>query len=227
VRNTGVQHARGQRSPSPITREAGLRLARQALVVLTLAFLAYQGLRFYFQDVLHFALDYSEPNFGRLWPNRFWLLLHVAGATAALFVGPFQLWSGLRRRHPSVHRWTGRLYLSCVVAGGAPAFYLSLFVKPRNFGIALFGLGAAWWLTVGMAFLAIKRHRIEAHKEWMIRGYVVTFAFVTFRWWIDWPMWSFLGPTRLATVSWLSWIVPLLVTEVLLRRRNTRMLGRV
>ena len=32
----------------------------------------------------------------------------------------------------------------------------------------------------GMALIAIRRRNFIQHKEWMIRSYVVTFAFVTF-----------------------------------------------
>jgi hypothetical protein len=204
---------------SPV-KVAGRGLARQTLIVVSLAFLACAALYFYLQDVLHFALDYTEPNFGRLWPNRLWLLLHVAGGSVALFFGPFQLWSGLRQRHLSIHRWTGRLYLGGVFVGGAAAFFLSFYTQPRDFGVALFVQATAWWLSVGMGFLAIKRYRIEVHKAWMIRGYVVTFAFVTFRLWIDLPLLSHLGSARLSTVAWLSWLLPLLVAEALLRRKR-------
>ena len=194
---------------------------RQSAVVLTCGLLAYEAVHFYAQDILHVILDYSEPNFGRLWPNRGWLLVHVVGASLALFSGPFQLWSGFRNRHAVIHRWTGRLYVGGVAFSGAAAFLLSFYVQPRDFGGALFGLAIAWWLTVGLAFLAIRRRRIGAHREWMIRGYVVTFAFVTFRWWVDWPIWWSLGSARLSTVLWLSWLVPLLLVEVLRRWRHT------
>jgi hypothetical protein len=36
-------------------------------------------------------------------------------------------------------------------------------------------------VTSGLAFVAIKKQLYDQHKEWMIRSYVVTFAFVTFR----------------------------------------------
>ena len=91
---------------------------------------------------------------------------------------------------------------------------------------ALFFLGVAWWVTVSAAVIAIKQHRIEAHKTWMIRGYVVTVAFVTFRWWLNWPFWSALGSDRLAVVAWLSWTVPLLLTEFVVRSRRALPLRR-
>lgn len=190
---------------------------RKAAIALALGFLAYKGLQYYASTIEHFAFDYSEPNFGRLWPNRFWLLLHVAGGTAALFAGPFQLWSGLRDSHRRLHRWTGRVYASGVLFGGGAAFYLSFFSQPQSFGVALFALAVAWWVTVGAALVAVKQYRIEAHKAWMIRGYVVTFSFVTFRMLIEMPLWSVVGDARLAVVLWVSWVAPLTVTEVVLR----------
>jgi uncharacterized membrane protein YozB (DUF420 family) len=190
---------------------------RKVAIAVALGFLAYKGLQYYVATIEHFAFDYSEPNFGRLWPNRFWLLLHIAGGTAALFAGPFQLWSGLRNRHRLIHRWTGRVYVAGVFLGGGAAFYLSFFSQPRSFGVALFALGLAWWVFVGTAVLAIKQHRIEVHRAWMIRGYVVTFSFVTFRMLIEMPVWEQFGGYRLAVVLWLSWVVPLTVAEAVLR----------
>ena len=196
---------------------------RKAAVALALGLLALKGLQYYVGTIEHFAFDVSEANFGHFWPNRFGLLLHMAGGTAALFAGPFQLWSGLRTRHRLIHRWTGRIYVAGVVLGGASAFYLSFFSQPRSFGVALFGLGVAWWVTVGTAFMAIRRRRIEAHKAWMIRGYVVTSSFITFRMLIESPLWSFAGQSRLAVVLWLSWVVPLAVAEFLLRSGRSKM----
>jgi uncharacterized membrane protein YozB (DUF420 family) len=196
---------------------------RKAAIALTLGFLAFKGLQYYASTIEHFAFDYSQTNFGRFWPNRFWLLLHIVGGTAALFTGPFQLWSGLRDSHRRIHRWTGRVYIAGVLVGGAAAFYLSFFSQPRSFGIALFALGVAWWVTVGTAVVAIKQYRVDTHRAWMIRGYVVTFSFVTFRMMIEMPLWSFAGGSQLAVVLWVSWVVPLTVTEVVLRSARSEL----
>jgi hypothetical protein len=199
----------------------GVTLVTRALWILGAAALVFLALRFFLRDPLHYILDQSEGSFGRYWPNRWWLLLHIAGGTLALFAGPFQFWTGLRRRHLEIHRWTGRLYLTGILLGGGAGFYLSFHTRPPDFGVALFMLAAAWWTTSGMALVAILRRQIQAHREWMIRSYVVTFAFVSFRWLVEWPVWDFLGSTRLAAVGWLSWVVPLLLTDVLLQWRRT------
>lgn len=204
----------------PVSRPP-VRQVLQALAVAAIALLAYEALRFYLRDPVHYMFDYTQKSFGVYWPHRLALLCHIAGGTLALFFGPFQLWSGLRRWNLRVHRVTGYLYIAGVAVAGAAAFYLGFFTQPRDFGIALWGLATAWWITVGMAFLAIRRRQIPAHREWMIRGYVVTFAFVAFRWAVDLPIFASLGDSRFATVGWLCWVLPLLIAEVFLQWRRT------
>ena len=88
------------------------------------------------------------------------------------------------------------------------------------FGSGLAGLATAWLATTGMAFLAIKRHLYEQHKEWMIRSYVVTFAFVIFRAFDTMiasrmPLLDHIGIS-----AWFCWSVPLLLNEVVLQGRK-------
>jgi hypothetical protein len=58
----------------------------------------------------------------------------------------------------------------------------------------------------------------------MVRAYVVTFAFVTFRVLNDYGPTSHLQPDgdRIVTLGWISWVLPLLVTEVVLQLRRMR-----
>jgi hypothetical protein len=211
----------GSSSVAPPSKGSLGRVIGQTLVVLVAVSLAYQAVHFWTRDALHYIVDHTERSFGTYWPRRWWLLLHIGGGTLALFMGPFQLWSGLRSRYLNVHHITGLLYIVGVGVAGAAGFYMSFFTEPRDFGVALFMLGCAWWLTVGMALLAIKRHRIDAHKEWMIRGYVVTYAFVAFRYLVDLPLFEPLGAARASTAGWLSWVAPLLVMEAMLQWRRT------
>ena len=67
-----------------------------------------------------------------------------------------------------------------------------------------------------MAFIQIRKGRITQHKEWMIRSYVVTFAFVLFRFIDELESVRALGSfvERGATEIWVSWAVPLLIVEL-------------
>jgi predicted membrane protein DUF2306 len=181
--------------------------------------------RFLITDALPFLTDISSGKFGRYWPRRAWLLTHIAGSGLALLAGPFQLWSGLRQRSMIVHRWTGRLYVVGVLIGGVAAFYLASHAgQGAAFGISLGALGAAWWTTTGMAYVAIRLGHIGQHKEWVIRSYVVTFTFVTTRTLAELGILSSLGRDPFATLVWLCWSMPLLATEVVLQGRKVRVL---
>lgn len=197
------------------------RLVWQLLGLVVVAILGYETIHFWLRDPLHYIVDQSEASFRNYWPRRWWLLLHIAGGTLALFMGPFQFWTGFRDRHMRTHRITGYLYLTGIVLGGIGAFYMAFYSQPADFGVALFGLASAWWITVAMAFIAIRRGRTQPHKEWMIRGYVVTFAFVAFRYLIDLPVWKPLGPAAYSNVIWISWVAPLMIAEVVLQWKRT------
>jgi uncharacterized membrane protein YozB (DUF420 family) len=201
------------------------RLATAGKVLKATVWTAIVGLAvgFVFKYVFHYYLHYNAAGFDPYWPRRGGLLLHITGGTIALLTGPWQFWTGFRRRHMRIHRWTGRLFLVGVLMGSAGAVFLAVtttFGWP--FGFALLMLATAWLTTTGMAYYAIRRRLVEIHKEWMIRAYVVTFAFVTFRLLNDFGPPSHIQPEgyRAVTYAWLCWAIPLLITEVVLQLRR-------
>jgi hypothetical protein len=87
----------------------------------------------------------------------------------------------------------------------------------------------AWTITTGMAFLAIKRRAITQHREWMVRSYVVTLAFVFFRMLVVGLDALEVGTTveRVGVAAWFCWAVPLLIAEPVLQwRKQARPGGR-
>jgi uncharacterized membrane protein YozB (DUF420 family) len=86
------------------------------------------------------------------------------------------------------------------------------------------GLATAWLVTTAMAYYSIRKGLVALHKEWMIRAYVVTFAFVFFRLWSDYGPTSRLKPEndRSILFTWVSWVVPLAVTEMIFQLRRIR-----
>jgi uncharacterized membrane protein YozB (DUF420 family) len=155
--------------------------------------------------------------------RRGWLLVHIVGGTIALLSGPVQLWLGIADRRIDFHRKFGFAYIAGVVIGASGAFWLA--AHPSFgwvYGAGLGSMAVAQVVTTAMAFVAIKRSLIEQHKEWMIRSYVVTFSFVTYR-----LFGVLIGPLQLGTVAelnivlaWGSWALPLLLAEAILQGRK-------
>lgn len=182
---------------------------------------------FFLYYVPHYVLQYDKISYDVYWDRRFGLAPHLFGGTLALFAGPLQLWTGLRRQYPRLHRWNGRVFLSGVSIGVCGAVYLALTTTYGwAYGVALLGLATAWVTTTGIAYYAIRSNDIQTHKQWMIRAYTVTFAFVVARVFDDWlPLPQSGSSIRLANDIWLSWAVPLLIVVAIqgaleISRRN-------
>lgn len=184
-----------------------------APIVLLLGLLVLLAATFFFYYVPHYVLRYNQTSYDVYWSRRFGLVPHLLGGTLALFAGPLQLWTGLRRKHPQLHRWIGRTFLSGVAIGVCGAIYLALTTTYGwAYSVGLLGLATAWVTTTGTAYYAIKSGDIQTHKTWMIRAYTVTFAFVTARVFDDWLPLPDSGSTiRFVNDIWLSWAIPLLI----------------
>ena len=148
---------------------------------------------------------------------------HLLAGLVAIVLGPLQFWPRIRNGYPKVHRVTGRIYLSAIVIGSLAGMGLALTtaVTP-TYAAGLFALACAWLATSAMAFIAIKKRNFVQHKEWMIRSYVVTFAFVVFRLVVDGLAYLEIGDraSNGTTMAWACWVVPLLLTEMVLQGRK-------
>jgi hypothetical protein len=190
--------------------------------LVTISVAALVSIAFFVNTALPYLL-LNQQAMARYGERRWGVLIHVAGGAVALLTGPAQLWLGVTRRAMWLHRWLGLTYVSSVGIGSIGAFYLVAHTTLGwVFGAGITGLGIAWVITTTMAVAAIRRGLIEQHQDWMIRSYVVTFAFVTFR-----VLWSILAAAQIGTpreqlgaASWFCWALPLLLTEVVLQGRR-------
>ena len=185
------------------------------------------ALAFVYQYVVHYFMNYNQAEFtaaaSNHWTLRRWLLMHMTAGTIALLSGPFQFWTGFRIRYARLHRWTGYFFLGGVVVGSISAFRMAIVTTlGLDWGVALVAMDFAWVTTTAIAYYAILRRCISIHKEWMVRAYVVTFSFVVLRS-LGRIEDFLLGPTshlEPATELWISWALPLFVTEVILQLRR-------
>lgn len=213
----------------PPARTSSLQSAAK---VIGSAVLLIAAAAFVVKYVFRYYLNYNEAAFtnpalgaANYWAMRGWLLMHMTGGMVALLTGPWQFWTGFRMRYARLHRITGRVFLCAVAIGSLGAFRMAIGTTfGWAFGFALFALATAWCTTAGMAFYAILNGKVQVHKEWMVRAYVVTFAFVTFRFLNDYYPGSRLQPDgdRAVTIGWACWALPLLFTEIILQLRQMR-----
>jgi len=206
------------------TAAAATRSHSRLWIASTLGVLALLALWFVVRSALPY-LGLSEAHFGPyFWPRRWWLVMHIAGGMTALTVGLIQIWLGLTNRTAALHRALGKVYVAVIAVGSMSGFYLALTI-PSNapYAAGLFFLCVAWVVTTSMAVLAIRRRNVPQHREWMLRSYAVTFAFVTFRFGVDALIAQGSQPSDAqAIMAWACWALPLLLLEPLLQFRKVR-----
>lgn len=211
------------------TASAGNLMASRILRWVQFAvFILIGGLSVFFY--LEYAIRYfewSSESYGSYyWAKRVALAFHLVGGSMALALGLPQFWMGFRNRFMNVHRWTGRLYVLGVLVGSIGAFVMATAPEQSlgfGFAFALFALGIAWVITTGAAFFAVIRRKIKLHKEWMIRSYIVTLAFVTFRIlsdFVPYESWGLDHADYNTAMMWSCWVFPLMIAEVILQFRK-------
>ena len=191
------------------------------LTLFAWAFLIILAGKFILQDALPY-FGFDEEGYGRFWRMRWPLIGHITGGLLALVLGPFQFWAGFRQRYLKAHRWMGRLYLAGILIGTISSVMLALttgMAVSWIWALSLIVLAFAWISTAGMAFRFILLKRINLHKEWMVRNYVVTFAFVLDRWISSQSFFPELGPFKETgpTLIWVCWVIPLFITEIIIQ----------
>jgi Predicted membrane protein (DUF2306) len=195
--------------------------------------LAITLLWFVVQKVNYLA-DYSLASYtDYYWPRRAGLIPHLFGGALAITTGLVQIWLGLTNRVGTLHHVLGRLYATGVLIGSIGGFYMALTIPGQiPYAAGLFMLCVAWILTTGMALYSIRTRRVEQHREWMLRSYTVTFAFVTYRlasyWlrrWLHVPAGDTADDID-TTLAWACWVVPLLIAEPLIQLRSMHRRGR-
>jgi hypothetical protein len=209
----------------PVGAGAGRSKAKRTITILAWAGIVTLAVAFVLKYVLFYYRHYDVASFDVYWPRRGWLFLHINGGALALLTGPWQFWTGLRQKNLAIHRWTGRLFLLGVAMGIVGAVGLSVTTTfGWAFAVGIMGLASAWLVTTLMAYVSIRKGLVALHKEWMIRAYVVTFAFVTFRVLSDYGPTSRLQPEndKSITIAWACWVVPLAVTEMIFQLRRMK-----
>jgi uncharacterized membrane protein len=202
----------GRRASPRVT----IQVALGALALLALWFIARNALRY---------VHYDASTYDDFWPRRFGLIPHAGAGVVALLLGLVQLWLGLSGRTGPLHRLLGRIYLGAIAVGAVAGMYLATTtVYPPTFAYrsGLFLLAVAWLIASAMAWIAVRRGAYEQHREWMIRSFIITFAFVSFRFIVR--IIHGLGmeftDDFAGALAWGCWVVPLMIAEPLLHWRK-------
>ena len=110
-------------------------------------------------------------------------LLHMVPGLAFVILGPLQFVTKIRTRYINLHRWCGRIYVVSGMFVGVTALFLGVvvgFAGPIETSAVTF-FAALFLIFLGLAVFHIRRHKVAAHREWMIRAFALGLAVVTMR----------------------------------------------
>lgn len=162
---------------------------------------------------------YNEGIGDTFWNKQFWYIFHISTAIAPLVLGPFQFWKWFRTRHIRWHRLMGKFYIAGSLLGGLSALYLGVTISLEGSRLPLVLLSLLWLFMTSAAWISIRRKNINAHRLFMIRSYVLALVFIFLRLMGDIPgnvLFFYIESPEMrdTTHEWMSWVLPLLITEL-------------
>lgn len=183
-----------------------------AIALVSMRFLAL-GMATAFPNMLH-HIQTEIPLF----------YVHVVTGPLALVLAPLQFSKKIRAKMPAVHRWIGRTYCLCVLAGGIAGLVMAVNSTEGIFAQSGFFILAVLWLSMtGLALTKARQRKFVEHRKWMIRSVAMTFGAVTLR--IELPILMVAGTSfevAYSIVAWSSWALNLAVVEYYFRRSSQR-----
>jgi Predicted membrane protein (DUF2306) len=120
---------------------------------------------------------------GRYAANPVLTLLHVLAGGVFLILAPLQFSSRVRNRYIQFHRWSGRFLLAVAFVAALAGLYFGLRMPYGGLGegTAIAFFGGLFVFAVGRAFVAIRKHQVARHREWMIRAFAIALGISTVR----------------------------------------------
>lgn len=110
-------------------------------------------------------------------------LFHIVPGMLFMILGPLQFVRSLRAKHPRIHRWSGRIFLTASavvgVTGLTLAFGKTIGGVDEKAAIVLFG--SFFLIALAKALWHALRKQFALHREWMIRGYAIGLAVASIR----------------------------------------------
>ena len=146
---------------------------------------------------------------------------HLVGGMLSIILGPFQFLKRFRAKYIKWHRDLGKVYVMGVLLIGAPTgLYMAFFAEGGLLStLGFIMMSIVWFYTTYKAVSEVRKGNIQAHKQWMVRSYAMTFSAVTLRLLV--PLFSLgLGMDQLSTVistAWISWALNLIIAELIIR----------
>lgn len=200
-------------------RKSALALAA-LLIAAFAALMLSKTLPYYtFEKGIHFLTTKSDETNDNPW-FRLGFYVHITTSLVVLVLGLLQWVPAVASRGPRLHRWLGYGYVVGILGLAAPSgLVLARFANGGLVAQVGFTLQCVvWWGTTWLAYRAARQRQWPRHVQWQVRSYAVTLAALALRGesYVMYYAFHTKPIETYLTVTWLSWVGNLLLSEVLL-----------
>lgn len=145
---------------------------------------------------------------------------HIIFGGISLLTGWIQFSQKFRKRHLTLHRHIGKIYIISVFISSVSGSYIALNATGGSIAsVGFFLLAVIWFAATFSAYSAVRKQDLKMHREMMIYSYSACFAAVTLRIWLPVLRLVF-GDfiTAYQTVSWLCWIPNIFIANFIIKK---------
>lgn len=193
------------------------------MVMTSLALVLFMTTMMYwnFKPDVSFLLTKQDMVHHPIWRTAFYI--HIFGGMLAIVLGPLQFISFIRQRFAKAHKTIGKVYITAILFIGAPTgLYMAMYANGGFYAsIGFVLMSVLWFYTTWMGIQTIRKKQIDAHVQWMIRSYAITFSAVSLRLWV--PALSlfsnFSSLQIIILTAWISWLFNLIIAELIIKHK--------
>lgn len=175
-----------------------------------------------FKPDTHFLAQKQDYIHNPLWITAFYV--HVFSAIVALAAGFTQFSPMILRRYKKLHRTVGWIYAVDILIINFPAGLIMAYyangLLPSKIAFTILDVLWAWFTYKAVA--AARQEKFNAHREYMIRSFALTFSAIMLRTWRIILSNAFHpDPLTLYMIdAWMGFVPNLLLAEWIIRRRR-------
>jgi uncharacterized membrane protein len=181
----------------------------------------------FFQHEVSGIMKYKEISSNAIY--RLCFKAHILFGIIAIFTGPVQFLTNLKRTYLSLHRKMGYIYFISVLISAVVGLVIAQYAMGGMISTVGFTiLGIFWISSAVLALIAIKKKDITAHKKWMFINYGLTFGAITQRTLLLVPLLintEFIPVYRLS--AWLPWILNTIIAFYLFKKSEDKVSNKV
>lgn len=193
------------------------------IVMTSLALVLFMTTMMYwnFKPDVSFLLTKQDMVHQPIWRTTFYI--HIFGGMLAIVLGPLQFIGFIRQRFGKAHKVIGKVYITAVLFISAPTgLYMAIYANGGFYAsIGFVLMSVLWFYTTWMGIRTIRKKQIDAHVQWMIRSYAITFSAVSLRLWV--PTLSlfsnFSSLQIIILTAWISWLFNLIIAELIIKHK--------